>query len=467
MKKILVALIITLCSTSLFAKEGYNIKVHIVGLKDSMCFLANHFGDKQYLQDSCKADAKGNLLFEGKESLRAGMYLVVMPNKRYFEIMVDKQQFFSVEADTSLNPSKVSFKNSQDNIDFYAWLNYVSSKRSEVETLRAKLMAMPEAERANSADQKKLDKIDKEIEMYQIDYITKNPNAFLSAVFKATREVDVPDAPILPNGQKDSTFQFYYYRAHYFDNINFGDARLLRTPIFHQKLDYYIHKLTVQMPDSVIVQADYLVGLAKKDTEVFKYVVWYITHEYETSNIMGMDAVFVHMVFTYYTKEQAYWLDDAALYKIQERAKQLDPILIGKKARNLVLADTSNHIQSMYNIKDPWTVLFFWDPDCGHCKKSMPKLIEFYKEWHSKGVEVYAVCNETEVDKWKTFIKENNLTWINVADPGLHDNFRYDFDVATTPQVFVLDKDKIIRAKKIDVDQLGDFIKHEVEKKNN
>lgn len=178
--------------------------------------------------------------------------------------MVDKQQFFSVEADATPNPSKVSFKNSQDNIDFYAWLNYVSSKRTEVETLRAKLMAMPEAERANSADQKKLDKIDKEIEMYQIDYITKNPDAFLSSVFKATREVEIPDAPILANGQKDSTFQFYYYRAHYFDNINFGDARLLRTPIFHQKLDYYIHKLTVQMPDSVIVQADYLSWFSKK-----------------------------------------------------------------------------------------------------------------------------------------------------------------------------------------------------------
>ena len=182
---------------------------------------------------------------------------------------------------------------------------------------------------------------------------------------------------------------------------------------------------------------------------------------------MGMDAVFVHMVNKYYTKDQAYWLDDAALYKIQERAKQLDPILIGKKARNIVLNDTSGHVQSMYKIKDSWTVLFFWDPDCGHCKKSMPKLIEFYNEWHSKGVEIYAVCNETEIEKWKTFIKENNLKWINVADPALHDNFRYDFDVATTPQIFVLDKNKIIRAKKIDAEQLGEFIKHETEKKEN
>jgi ERCC4-related helicase len=96
----------------------------------------------------------------------------------------------------------------------------------------------------------------------------------------------------------------------------------------------------------------------------------------------------------------------------------------------------------------------------------MPKLIEFYNDWHKKGVQIFAVCNETEMDKWKAYIKENNLQWINVADPNLRDNFRYDFDVATTPQVFVLDKDKIIRAKKLDVSQLDDFLKHESGKLN-
>lgn len=469
MKKISTILILFLLFATLGseAKDGYSIKVHIAGVHDSLCWLANHFGDKSYIQDSCNADAHGNMKFEGKNTLRPGMYLVVLPNKKYFEVMVDQQQFFSVEADTTLDPSHITFKGSQDNADFYGWLNYVTKKRNEVEPIRNKMMALPEADRKNSAEKKQLDKIDEDIEAYQKNYITKNPTAFLSSIFKATKEVVVPDPPTLPNGQKDSLFQFYYYKNHYFDNVDFGDARLLRTPIFQQKLDYYIKKLTVQYPDSINLEADKLVKMAEKDTEVFKFTVWYITHEYENSNIMGLDAVFVYMVKKYYTKEKAYWLDAAGLYKIQERAAQLDPILIGKKPRNLVLADSANYVHSLYDVKANWTVLFFWDPDCGHCKKAMPKLQEFYNEWHAKGVEVYAVCNETEIDKWKKFIIENKLTWINVSDPQMHDNFRHDFDVATTPQVFVLDKDKIIRAKKIDVEQIGDFIKHESEKKVN
>ena len=73
--------IITLFTSHLSAKEGYSIKVKINGVRDSMIFLANHFGDKQYIQDSCRADDQGRVKFENKTVLRGGMYLVVLPNK--------------------------------------------------------------------------------------------------------------------------------------------------------------------------------------------------------------------------------------------------------------------------------------------------------------------------------------------------------------------------------------------------
>ena len=58
------------------------------------------------------------------------------------------------------------------------------------------------------------------------------------------------------------------------------------------------------------------------------------------------------------------------------------------------------------------------------------------------------------MEKWKKFIREYKLEWINVADPQLHNNFRHEFDITTTPQIYLLDKDKKIKAKKIDVETL-------------
>ena len=68
------------------------------------------------------------------------------------------------------------------------------------------------------------------------------------------------------------------------------------------------------------------------------------------------------------------------------------------------------------------------------------------------------MCVEIEIDKWKNYIKENELDWINVADPNLRNNFRHDFDISTTPQIFILDKEKKIIAKRLDVEQIEDFI---------
>jgi peroxiredoxin len=438
--------------------EGYQIKVKITPVvKDSMYYLANYFGEKQYIQDSTKADASGLLIFKGKEKLPGGIYLFVLPSKRYFELIVDKEQNFSVETDTVDMVKSMQIKGSNDNVLFYDYLRFVSGKQKDAEELQAGFRTAK-----NKADstalQNKMTDIGKSVTDYKTKFIAAQPEMLLSKVFKTSQEPEVPEAPLLESGVKDSTFAYRYFKSHYFDNVDFADARLLRTPLFHTKLDTYIKKLVLQMPDSINKEADMLVQKSKANPEMFKYVVWYITNTYETSNIMGMDAVFVHMVKNYYTKEQATWVDSTTLYKIQERAKVLEPILIGKKVKNQVMEDTSGTYQTLYNVKAAYTVLLFWDPDCGHCQKVVPEVKKLYDMVKSHGVEVFAICTETEIDKWKKFIREKNLTWINVADPKFQNNFRYEFDITSTPQLFLLDNTKSILAKKIDVEVLADLL---------
>lgn len=462
--------VITFCLTLILSasklmaagEAGYNIKIKINPLKDSLIYLANYFGDKQYIQDSAKCDANSWVNFKGKEKLAGGIYLVVMPGKKYFEIIIDKEQHFSIETDVADPVKNMVVKNSNDNKIFYDYLNFVSSKQKEAEEIQ-KQFATAKSRADSTQIQTKLGEIGKEVTSYKEKFIAENPEMLLAKVFNTSRDPEVPEAPTLPDGAKDSTFAFRYYKSKYLDNVDFNDARLLRTPLFHTKLDTYIKKLTVQIPDSINKEADMLVARAKNNKEVFKYVVWYLTNQYETSNIMGMDAVFVHMVKNYYTREQATWIDSVQLYKIQERAKILEPILLGKRAQNLILQDTLGNPKSLYNIKANYTVLVFWEPDCGHCQKTIPKIKLVYDKVKAKGVEVFAVDTETEMEKWKKFIREKNLNWINVADPDLHNNFRYEFDINTTPQIFLLDENKKIIAKKIDPKTLEDILEKKLD----
>ena len=81
-----------------FAKAdgGYNIKVHIDGLADSTVYLGYYFGDKQYVKDTLKLDKKANGTFKGTKPLEGGIYFVLVPGNTFFELMIDKEQDFSV-----------------------------------------------------------------------------------------------------------------------------------------------------------------------------------------------------------------------------------------------------------------------------------------------------------------------------------------------------------------------------------
>ncbi|HKR04765.1 MAG TPA: thioredoxin-like domain-containing protein [Bacteroidia bacterium] len=464
MKRLKTILLIAfgLFSSNTFS-QGHQIKVTVHGVpKDSMCRLANYFGDKQYLQDSALADASGSVIFHGAQPLPGGIYLFVLPEKRYFEMVVDKEQNFTMETDTADYVKHMKVTGSKDNELFYDYLNFIGKKSKEIEPLKAEY-ENAKSDKDKKAVQKKMDDLNKEVTGMKTKFMTDNPDAFMTKVFKTSQEVEVPDPPKNPDGTIDSTFQYRYYKAHFFDNIDMTDDRMLRTPVLFNKIEQYIKKLTLQIPDSINAAADYVAELARPNSEVFKFVVWWVTNTYETSNIMGMDAVFVHMTEKYYTADQAFWVDSTQLAKIQDRAKKLKPLLIGKKSRNLVLEDTAGVYRSLYDIKKPFTVLIFWDPDCGHCQKSMPKLKELYDKYKPKGVEIFAVNDAVEEEKWKKYIREHKLNWINVADLHTRNNFRFEYDLSSTPQIFLLDDTKTILAKRIDVETLGDILQRHID----
>ncbi len=443
--------------------EGYNIKITAKGLKEgSTCLLANYYGDKQYIKDSAKVNAKGEVVFKGTEKYPQGIYLFVPPDKKYFDFVMDDGQNFSLETDTADYIKNMKVKGSVENKFFYDYQTFMAGKQKEIEPLRELYKKTTKTNKdSTKLLQDKMSVIDKQVQDYKINFIKDNPKTFVAKLFKAMEDPEIPEAPLFANGKKDTTFAYRYYKAHFFDNIDFSDDRLLRTPIFHTKIKQFMEKMTAQTPDSINVSADYLAEKAKANQEVFKYIVYWLTYNYESSNIMGMDAVFVHLVEKYYMTKQAFWVDSTQLYKISNRAFTLKPLLLGKKAPSVNMIDSLGKSVSLYDVKSKYTIVIFWDHGCGHCKKEVPKLSELYKtKLKAKGVEVFAIETEDKPDEWKKFIRENKLNWINVHEPDQYKRAvtKKIYDIYSTPVIYLLDENKIIKAKRIDSDQLGNFI---------
>jgi peroxiredoxin len=352
-------------------------------------------------------------------------------------------------------------KGSPENKLFNDYQRFIGGRTKESMGLKARLDANKENKDSTKILKDKMSALDKEVKDYRFKIMHDQPASMLTLIFKTMQEPEVPDFPRDDKGKVlDSTFQYHYYKSHYWDYVDFSDERMLRTPIFQNKIKTYTQQLTPLTPDSIIASVDTIINKSRANKEVFKYSVSTLANYYETSNIMGFDKVFVHIAERYYLTKDAYWADTTMTRKITERVEKIKPNILGTPSHNLIMPDTSFKFHSLYDVKAKYTVLIFWDPTCSHCKKEVPALAQYYDSVKTAGLsfEVFAVGIESDMDEWKNFIKKNNLKWINVSDLYNNTKFRDFYDIYSTPVVYLLDEDKKIIAKRLDTEKVRDFI---------
>jgi thiol-disulfide isomerase/thioredoxin len=246
--------------------------------------------------------------------------------------------------------------------------------------------------------------------------------------------------------------------------------------------------MMVQHWDSILYYAFELCDKLNPTSKTFEYCVSWITSTYGKSKIMGMDKVYTLMADRYYCsknsagKSPAFWMKEDKLKELCEKIPVQKNLVVGAQPPNIILRDTSDaKWLDFYSLKSDYTILYFWDPECGHCKKTTPKLERLYLEkFKARNIEIFSVGKAVGDDfgKWKKFISDNKLTYINVAvtDPlfkaAMEDarqfvpryttieylNYQTTYDIFSTPRVFVLDKDKKIIAKSISISQLEDLM---------
>lgn len=463
------------------------LKFKINGLQNTEVYLANYYGNKLYYNDTAKTDDLGFVKFEGKKFEEGGKYALVTPGPKFFEFLVADEDIY-IETNVNNLVEDMVIHQSENNKVFYEYLNFISDKRKEREPIDAVLNDSTATEKEQKPYREQLEKLNQEVIDFQKNIVAEHSEKLVGKILNLAVDIEVPE-DIKKQGEEDPAIQYYWYRTHYFDNVDLNDPRLVRDQMFHRLLEKYYTKILPQIPDTLCNEAIKLAEMMG-NYDMKKYTIHYITYSSETSNIMCMDKVFVRMVDEYYKTGKADWLDEEQLAKVIESADKKRNVLCGEPVMNIILPDTSGlNWESLYAIDAKYTVIMIWESTCGHCKKELPVLLDLYHDWKDRGLEVYAIGNDFETEPWIKYVKEKNLDWINVSDnPEINDadsarvlilngtttlpslNFRTTFDVFSTPKLLLLDKDKRIIAKQLSAEQLEDLLtkleKDEQEKEN-
>ena len=445
--------------------KGHLIPITLIPLKNCTVFLGSHFGKGMTLVDSCKLNDKSMGVFKSDKKLTGGIYFVVSPNYTIqFEILMDAKQQFSISGDTS-QKEKALITGSFDNDIFKQYSLYSTQKGKQRQQLETEYRAAA----ANPIDSVRLRneimKLDTGMDEYRNAIAKKYPQSLLTMLFNTMKRPNVPAIPIV-KGVPDSLYPYRYVKDHFWDDVSFNDDRLLRTPFFEPKLDDYFKYYVSPEPDSIIKEVKYMLLYARSGKEMYPYLLTKFTNKYINPEFMGQDKVFVYLFENFYAKGDTSILNPASRKTITERAYSLMANQLGLPAPVLNLTDTTGKSVSLYNAKGAFTLVVFYDPNCGHCKEELPRLDSMYKaKWKLEGLTIFSVnIYENELPAWKKFIVEKNLSkdWVHAyqtkdaksaEEKAGVPNYRQLYDISKTPTLYLLDKDKRIVAKQLSLDQ--------------
>lgn len=443
----------TLCCS--LGVNAFSIKIDNPDLAGAKLKIAYAFEGKHYAQDSLVLDTNGQALYLAKPNMRRGIYILLLPNQQFVEFIRSEDSIYSIQ-----------FRGT----DFQNSFRILEGKENQI--FHAYQKQMGQFTRLADAQEKK-----HKTDSLNQDIHRNYPNSFLASIIRCI--APLPDfAPkIAPNHPKRDSLHnaavYQYYKNHYFDSVNFAESGLIRTGFYKQKFDLFFDKILPPLPvDTLKKYMRVCIDRSKTDSIQYQYITEYFFQKYQKSDLMGHDALIVFLA-DYALLKDAWWVDRTYKEKIEKRVHELRKNLIGEIAPEIQLPslEDQNKFISLHSLPQKYVIVYFYEPTCGFCAKETPKLVALYKTLRTQNVEVYAVNTDYNRKLWKEYVQEKGMNWINVWDGvemkvdgkervfSIDSKWKDDYDISSTPRIYLLNAEKIIIGKRIDTDGLKSIFK--------
>ncbi len=466
--RIILLFVLLVISSNMLA-QGLEIEVKIDSAAGKEIKLAHHYLGNIFLDDSVKLDENGSGIFKRDTLLHQGLYKIYLDESHHFDFLLGADQQFSIN-NTAFNSETVKINGSSESEEFFKYIDFLTELRKESTEIKEKMnSASPEEKQKLQAE---MENLTPKLREYWFEKKKEYPNSFLAEFLLANYVPELDVSSLSEEIQKNDSLvllkRFYYQRTHFWDYFDYTDERMLYTPFYKPKLETWFTKVLFQTYDSVRIPVFNFIEDVRPNKRIFQFVCSWFLNSSISSNIMGMDALFVDLARAYYLSGEAFWTNEETMKKVKENVIFLEHNLIGEKGADLTLENVDGEYVNLYKLNAKATLVLIFEPNCSHCKEFVPKFHdEVYAKYKDKGLSVYAIYSMDNKDEWTEFLTKHNLyDWINVWDPDNSSNFKILYDARTTPGIYLLDENKTVIAKKLTVEQLDKVISSEINETN-
>ena len=125
--------------------------------------------------------------------------------------------------------------------------------------------------------------------------------------------------------------------------------------------------------------------------------------------------------------------------KALELANQLDDAPVAAFP-DIVMPDIKGERRALSEVEGKVILVYFWDAtDATQKMFNIDALLPLYKDYHSRGFEIYSVCVTPDKPEWASSVLAQKLPWINVNDGlgGASPAF-VTYGVSSLPSAFLI-----------------------------
>ncbi len=147
--------------------------------------------------------------------------------------------------------------------------------------------------------------------------------------------------------------------------------------------------------------------------------------------------------------------DNSYVAAFSKQVEDMKRLPLGSMAPEIKLQSPEGKEISLSSLKGKIVVIDFWASWCNPCRREMPQMAELYKKYKGKGVEIYGVSLDDNMDAWKTAIDHDHITWIQVSELKKWDSKVVQmYGIEEIPNSILLDQSGKIVAKELHLEEL-------------
>lgn len=379
------------------------IDVKIDDINDTILYLMKYKSDKtqsiiDYSSISCNKKT-----FKNASNYDEGIYVLTDSKQNpLFEILIGKDQKFSLHVEDMMDLNTYKIKGCKETSDYFKVYSKTIHDKLYIKALESEMEYFPDNAR-------KIDSTKRELCDYQESMLSKDISSFLNTYIR-----------FIEDSEAD----------HYFENLPLCDTRILNSRLLKNKLDdYFDNHMANQNADVICKNIDNLISKTNDCHEVRDYILWYLYSRY-----FNNDLIYIHLSDNYFSKLEINNLTQNIRNEIIKRSDVLRKITIGSVSPTFSYTDDEGNKIDLSEINAENLVLFFYKPDCQKCIRDK---------------RILGLIKNKQKDLTILYINISEDNYSNVSQDIIN-----QYDITTTPTIYVLDKNKRIIAKNIKAEEI-------------